>query len=399
MIIFFGGDRDILPYFIKYGYKVVWFVHNNWNKEDEEFVEKCDKYVIDNYCVSQCLEILRNYNTDGAQCVSYHDSYHDLSKEVAAKLNLKANYSSNANFISKNKEIARKISNDIFDLKVKYSLYNKNFSFKNIHKFKSFEYPIIVKPKLGTASQNIVKVESFESLTSLMPLDNNMLIEEFINGIEFSLEVVSHNGKHKVILIAEKSLFPGTFVEKSHLIGTKFCNQVWDKAELMVSRYLDKVGYENGISHIELMFHDGLLGFVECQHRMGGGFISDAYFHLTNDSISEISYNIDFCQCFSIDEVATTRDIERIVHIEFFHFFSPNFKLMSTPYVINKAEIGSNGILDIGYTSKDLFESELLSGFDRDIHIILCGDSYEDINNYRKQALNLISPIFSVTGF
>ncbi|WP_350307482.1 ATP-grasp domain-containing protein [Photorhabdus viridis] len=394
MIIFFGGNRDILSFYIKSKRKIIWFLHNNWDRKDDVLIYNCDKYLLDDLDVDRCIPIIEKYNIKGAKCVSYHDNYHELSKSIANHFSIESNYNSNANMISMNKELARNVSNKYFDLDVKYTLSNGLISKSKCCSLKEYNFPLIIKPRNGTASKDVRIIYSYKELISNLPLNLNFLIEEYIPGKEFSVEVASFNGKHKVLMISEKTLFPDTFIAKTHTTGTILCQKIWNRAESIISKYLNEIGYSNGISHVEIKYNMGLISFIECQHRMGGGFLTNAYNYLTGDSISEIAYNIDTDENFDFNKIKTTKDINDVVYIEFFHLYIPGSEIVSLNEI--KCLDKKYGILKIGYKENDLFQHNLKDGFDRDIHIIIYVNTFEDIKNYREKAVRLIDPIVSI---
>ena len=72
------------------------------------------------------------------------------------------------------------------------------------------DYPIIVKPLDSGGSQGITKLDSPEGLSEALEVafdhsrSNQAIIEEFIDGREFSVEALSHHGTHHILQITDK---------------------------------------------------------------------------------------------------------------------------------------------------------------------------------------------------
>src|SRR5690606_29391649 len=85
-------------------------------------------------------------------------------------------------------------------------------------------FPIIVKPRDNSGSRGVVFCESIKSATraveeALMYTKKcNVLVEEFIEGLEYSIEGIHYDGEHHVIQFTEKTTtdFPYN-VEIAHI--------------------------------------------------------------------------------------------------------------------------------------------------------------------------------------
>ncbi|QHI35439.1 Argininosuccinate lyase [Kordia antarctica] len=161
-------------------------------------------------------------------------------------------------------------------IKDKESLHNENFD-------KNFNYPVIVKPVTGSGSIGVKLITNHAALVShgeellkktvnerKQKVDNSFLVEEFIEGDEFSLEVF--DGEIIGVTKKYKSQLP-YFVEIGHdfpFIGNDAFMELVAK---MLDQLKDIVDLNWGAFHIEFIQKIDELFIVEVNPRLAGGFI------------------------------------------------------------------------------------------------------------------------------
>ncbi|MCD4743146.1 MAG: ATP-grasp domain-containing protein, partial [Desulfobacteraceae bacterium] len=92
--------------------------------------------------------------------------------------------------------------------------------------------PVILKPLDSFSSQGVYKINKFEEIKDFIPetrsfsSDNSVLIEEFIEGPEYSIESVTYNKKTTIVQYTQKIItpFPNT-VEMGHVQPAKLENE------------------------------------------------------------------------------------------------------------------------------------------------------------------------------
>ncbi len=144
----------------------------------------------------------------------------------------------------------------------------------------SLEFPLIVKPSDSSGSRGVTKVESLESLDSALDEAFNFsrlgiaIVEEFMPGTEFTVEVFCSNFKCHIIMITQKIKVPGT----DDTVARELFNPILEsELELKISetvkRAFNSLNYRDGPGHAEIILkEDGTVGMVEVAAR-GGGFL------------------------------------------------------------------------------------------------------------------------------
>jgi len=137
----------------------------------------------------------------------------------------------------------------------------------------------VVKPVLGTASAGVSRVTGDDDLAaayeraggSYWGLANpGVLVEEFIEGDQFSVEAVSEQGEHQVVAITRKYSDPATFVELGHVLPAELPDGQRERIHTCVASVLDALGVTFGVTHTEVVLGAEGPRVIETHVRMGG---------------------------------------------------------------------------------------------------------------------------------
>ncbi len=142
--------------------------------------------------------------------------------------------------------------------------------------------PCVVKPVSSSGSAGVTKVaheselsEAFErAARSYLGLSNTgVLVEEFLEGPQFSVEAFSEAGEHVVIAVTRKFSDPATFVELGHVSPADLPADAVSAIGTYVTSVLDVLGVEFGPTHSEVVLTAGGPRLIETHVRMGGDMI------------------------------------------------------------------------------------------------------------------------------
>ncbi len=143
------------------------------------------------------------------------------------------------------------------------------------------DYPVIVKPTDRSGSRGIFKLTSSEGLKKAIQssmqesLEKKALIEEFIEGEEYSVEYISYRGEHHFLALTLKYTTGAPhFIETGHMEPAPVDEDVLSNIKHIVTHALDSLGIENGASHSEIKITpNGEIKIIEIGGRMGGDCI------------------------------------------------------------------------------------------------------------------------------
>ena len=143
------------------------------------------------------------------------------------------------------------------------------------------EYPCIVKPTDNSGSRGVILVNSKHEIRDALEYSRQrsrsgrVIIEEYLQGHEVSVEIFVRNGIPHVIAVTDKiTTGPPHFVEMGHSqpsrLGTDDISRVSDLAV----RAVRAVGIHSGPAHVEVMLTDTGPVMIELGARLGGDFIA-----------------------------------------------------------------------------------------------------------------------------
>ena len=151
-------------------------------------------------------------------------------------------------------------------------------------------YPLIVKPVDRSGSRGVSLVYKDSDLESALDLafsesfSKMVLVEQYIEGREISVEGISQKGEHQILTITDKITTGAPhFVELGHSEPSSLSFDIQAKVENVTLKILDVVGMSNGASHTEFRITEkGDIYLIEIGSRMGGDFIgSDLVWYST----------------------------------------------------------------------------------------------------------------------
>ena len=176
-----------------------------------------------------------------------------------------------------NKAYVRAVANTITELEpIQYVVYN---GFNEI-------YPCVVKPTEGSAKKGVSFVENAAQLHDAIAYasvaNTDILIEEYVEGKEISIECLSYQGKHHIVQITDKDCSGAPhFIELGHHQPANIPNEIKSKICRTIPHLLSMLGYTNGPSHIECKYCDNKLYLIEANLRGGGDNISNVLVQLS----------------------------------------------------------------------------------------------------------------------
>lgn len=142
-------------------------------------------------------------------------------------------------------------------------------------------WPVIVKPTDRSGSRGITRVECEEELKPAIEraieqsFEKRAIVEEYIEGAEYSVETISYQGRHTLLAITKKYTTGNPhYIEVGHLEPAPLEAGMKEKVRQTVFAALDALEVKNGAGHSELRIdRDGNVKIIEIGSRMGGDCI------------------------------------------------------------------------------------------------------------------------------
>lgn len=146
------------------------------------------------------------------------------------------------------------------------------------HSTADLVFPLIVKPTDRSGSRGISKIYDGDKLSEAIEtalaesIVKEAIIEEFIEGREISVEMISWQGTHHLIAFTDKVCTGEPyFVEIEQHVPADLSPSLRNRLVTLVKKALTVLGVEYGASHTELLITKaGEIFIVEVGARMGG---------------------------------------------------------------------------------------------------------------------------------
>ena len=194
-----------------------------------------------------------------------------------------------------NKFESRKIFNSISEIKIQNAIVKK---IEDIKIFINENGTSVLKPIYGTASKSVIKIHSIkENKTAVEKLmqdcsDQDLIIEEFVDGSEYALEGNLINSELNKIVIFDKPInYKEPYFEESiYIAPTEIPDKTQKEIVNLIGKACKKLGLENGPVHVEFKIHNKEIFIIEINPRMIGGLCSRCLsFGLFKTSLEEIA--------------------------------------------------------------------------------------------------------------
>lgn len=162
------------------------------------------------------------------------------------------------------------------------------------------QFPVIVKPVDMAGSRGIYLVHSKDELTQAISKSSeasdrgDIIVEEYMDGPEVSVELVVKNGMPHVIQITDKTTSGAPhFAETGHLQPSQLPKDVLDEIKDVACRAAISLNLKNSLGHAEIKVTSKGPKMVEIGARAGGDGIAEQLIELsTGVSFSEIAIQI-----------------------------------------------------------------------------------------------------------
>ena len=271
-----GANEPLIPFYRqakKLGYEIIGIA---W-EQGAVCKEYCDKfYPISFADKDKVLEVCRKENVDGITSFSLESALPTVVY-VAQRMGLVSN-SEESIAITQSKFAQRQALENAGISVPKYFQIESQDELSKVN----CRYPVIVKPVDSGGSQGICKVETPDNLVEAYRYaveysrSKHVIVEEFIDGREFSVEYISHKGKHYFLQITDKVTSGAPrFVEMQHHQPADIPSSVWNRIKQIVESTLTALKIENSASHTEIKWNSNdELYIIETGARMGGDYIT-----------------------------------------------------------------------------------------------------------------------------
>ncbi|MFE0680574.1 ATP-grasp domain-containing protein [Streptomyces sp. NPDC058961] len=140
-------------------------------------------------------------------------------------------------------------------------------------------YPAVIKPAASAGSIGVIRLDRPEELPTAFAFasagagrsreDTAVLVEEYLDGPEISIECVTHRGETTAVAVTRKHLGPAPyFDETGHTVDA--ADPLLAQVAPAAAAAVRALGITDGVQHVELRLVDGRPRLIEVNARIGG---------------------------------------------------------------------------------------------------------------------------------
>ena len=286
-LLVLGAGRLQLPIIKKAKEMGLYVVATDWDPNSIGF-NFADKFIVEDFAIPEiALKIAKDEKVNGV--------IHPCSEVAMASLGL-INRSLNLSGIDTDTAIRSTHKNIMKECFTKNNISTPlSISVNNISELlsvtTSFLGHVIIKPSRSSGSKGTTRLsvaskkEKFEEAFNValsLSRDSIVLIEQFIGGMEFSVEILSWNNKVEVLSVTDK-LTTGNphYIEIGHSQPSSQSEINLDKIKKLAIGGVKALGINWSAAHAEIKLFKGNPFILEIGARLGGDFISTSLVNLS----------------------------------------------------------------------------------------------------------------------
>jgi biotin carboxylase len=210
-------------------------------------------------------------------------------------------------------------------------------------------FPVVLKPKRSQASLGVFKVDSEGELrerfgdTLRESGDGRVLVEEFVEGTEVTVEGFSLKGRACTLAVSEKEHYAfNPCVARRLAYPPRFDDELTERIKETAERVVNTLGLEDGINHAEYRIRDRVPHLVEVAARGGGSRIASVII----GHVSGVDVYTMLIRRLLGEDVEMPARTWRAANLEFLHFDSGRVKAIRGVDEVKEAGLVSHIELD-----------------------------------------------------
>ncbi|RYH71081.1 MAG: ATP-grasp domain-containing protein [Alcaligenaceae bacterium] len=213
---------------------------------------------------------------DVAGVFSSSEYFTEIASEVAARVGLRTANTEAIKICRDKKRLAEVLEKHGIGVPRTFDL-----PLWDLEKFdlESLTYPVVVKPRTGSGSVNVkldANARDVQEHCEAMRMEGlvSALMQEYVQGEEYSVETLTLHGRTQVTAVIKKHLGPEPhFVEIGHSFPAGLSRAQRHRVEATVVAALSAVGFAFGPAHTELRLSNDSVTIIEINPRLAGGMI------------------------------------------------------------------------------------------------------------------------------
>lgn len=250
--------------------------------------------------LEKCLELANQL--DIISVFTMNEYRIPLASKISEALQFTYQLPYEASLRCRNKKLARQKLNEAGVGEVQYRLVTSESDLES--ELQGMDFPLIVKPSNDSGSKNVYLCKSESEISKAIKhivqskknivgqsIDTDILIEEFLDGPEFSIESVTVNGQTIILGITKKLVTPYPLsIEVGHDFPAALDLDEGKEIRSLVKESLAILGVDFAVTHTEVKLTNKGPRIVEVNARPGGDEIPHLVKAVTGIDLKSLAF-------------------------------------------------------------------------------------------------------------
>lgn len=215
-------------------------------------------------------------NSPLAAVITFFEPWLDLAAIICADLNIYGNPLS-AVRAAKDKALTRELTEGSILRNPLWSTIRAGGDIKEA--VEKVGLPCVAKPISGAGSKGVTVLATRDDVNNYGPVMFDSIVEEYVTGIEVSVESFSRDGHHEVVAVTGKVMSEGKQrVDLSHWSPFEGSFPPGFDLDRAISELMRRIGHQIGPGHTEIMIGDANVYLIETHTATGvtesGSFVA-----------------------------------------------------------------------------------------------------------------------------
>ncbi|MEH6979779.1 ATP-grasp domain-containing protein, partial [Bacillus pseudomycoides] len=207
---------------------------------------------------------------------SFMDSFVYVAACLSEKF-CKSMVSTESIYHMENKILTRKVLQNL-PISLNYLIYKPTESLSSFLKTKKMTFPLVVKSPESAGSKDVLLAKDRNQLISSMQTllnkrpNEEILLEEYVDGPQYLVEVLVHNKKLHIIAVIEQEItFGERFIVTGYSLLGRLDPRLYYSLLNATHSIIQAFDMKNGACHLELRRVHGIWKLIEINPRISGG--------------------------------------------------------------------------------------------------------------------------------
>ena len=222
---------------------------------------------------------------------------------------------------------------------IKCELLKQNDNSININDFQ-FNYPVIFKPRYGSGSRSVYlinnKIELVDIVNKYLPLKEDFIVEEFVDGTEYGVDGAVIDGKFNFVLLREKILTSYPYRQCIGYFSIFENNIIFNEINCYLSKVIKSLNLNNVLLHADIIYNNKNIFIVEIAPRPSGHYLHNIFVPIVT-GVNMINEFINFAVPSIRQNYSFIPKYNNCMLIKYFDFENCNIlKVPDNDFLMNK---------------------------------------------------------------